>query len=541
MFDDRVYAKGSIRYRKDMTKRSSRLGTDGNQTAAFSVGKWCLLPAILAALLLQAGVATCTAANPDGPVARPNIIYILADDLGYGDVQCLNLEHGKIPTPNVDRLAKQGMVFTDAHSCSAVCTPSRYGILTGRYAWRTRLQTWVLPPYAPPLIAAERLTVGKLLQQNGYHTACIGKWHLGWNWPRTGEEVVFDQPIADGPTTHGFDFYFGTDVPNYPPFGFIENDRLTAQPTAHCEPNKALFLGRGGPMVPGWKFDQILPKLTEKAVEYIGRRAADRKPFFLYFPLTSPHEPIAPSARFRGKSGISPVGDFIMETDWAVGEVLHALDKHGLSDNTLVIFTADNGHGVYTGLKPFLDAGHRPSQRLRGYKADIWDGGHREPFIVRWPAKVKAGSTCNQLICQSDLIATCADILGEKLPYDAGEDSVSFWPALQGKNDGPKHEAVIHHSNYGRFAVRQGRWKLVLCPASGSANRPRDTQALKKGMPAIQLYDMRQDDRESVNVQDKHPEVILRLTKLLEKYVAEGRSTPGEPQKNDVLINIHKR
>ena len=255
----------------------------------------------------------------------PNIVFILADDLGYGDVHCLNPAHGKIATPQMDRLATQGMVFTDAHSGSSVCTPTRYGILTGRYAWRTRLQSFVLRPYDPPLIAADRLTVPKLLASRGYQTACIGKWHLGWNWPRDGQKVLFDHPIADGPTTRGFGYYFGTDVPNYPPYGFIKNDRLVAQPTDWFKGDRKMVLGTPGPIVPGWKFDQILPRLTEQAVQYISERAADKKPFFLYFALTSPHEPIAPSAAFRGKSGISPLADFIMETDWALGQVLAAL------------------------------------------------------------------------------------------------------------------------------------------------------------------------------------------------------------------------
>ena len=476
-------------------------------------------------------------AAEQGP-GRPNIVYILADDLGYGDIQCLNPEHGKIATPHVDRLASQGMVFTDAHSGSSVCTPSRYGILTGRYAWRTRLQSTVLWPYDPPLIAPERLTVPALLGKHGYHAACIGKWHLGWNWPKEAGQVVFNRPIADGPTARGFHEFFGVDLPNFPPYCFIANDRTVGNPTA-LRTKKDLD-GLPGPMLPGWRFDEIVPKITEKAVEYIGRRAADKKPFFLYFSLTSPHEPIAPSARFRGKSGISPAADFIMETDWAVGQVTEALDKHGLADNTLVIFTADNGHCPYTGLKPLLDAGHWPSQRLRGYKADIWEGGHRIPFIARWPGKVKAGATCNQLICLTDLMATCAEMLGASLPDNASEDSVSILPALRGTATGPLREAVVHHSWDGRFSVRQGNWKLELCAGSGGWSEPSESQAIKRDLPEVQLYEMAHDDRETNNVQDKHPEIVKRLTRLLESYVAKGRSTPGTAQKNDVAVDIWK-
>jgi arylsulfatase A len=502
----------------------------------------------LVMLVLTASCAAASAAEQSGATSRsatprdsgrPNIVYLLADDLGYGDIQCLNLEHGKIATPHVDRLASQGMVFTDAHSGSSVCSPTRYGILTGRYAWRTRLQSGVLWPYNPPLIASGRLTVPALLAQHGYHTACIGKWHLGWSWPKEAGQVVFDRPIADGPTARGFHDYFGVDLPNFPPYCFIDKDRTVGMPTAQ-KTTKDLD-GEPGPMLPDWRFDEILPKLTEKAVEYIGRRAADPKPFFLYFSLTSPHEPIAPSARFRGKSGISPVADFIMETDWAVGQVAAALDKHGLAENTLLIFAADNGHCSYTPLKPLLDAGHRPSQRLRGYKADIWEGGHRVPFIARWPGQVQAAAQCDQLICLTDLLASCAELLGTRLPDNAGEDSVSILPALRGTAAGPLREAVVHHSWDGRFSVRQGQWKLILCPgAGGFGSKPSDAEAVTMGLPPVQLYDMSQDDRETTNVQGQHPEIVERLTALLDRYVADGRSTPGAAQNNDVAVDIRK-
>jgi len=493
-------------------------------------------------VVLLAGVIAWSLVPVQGvELRKPNIVFILADDLGYGDVQCLNPEHGKIRTPHMDRLATQGMVFTDAHSGSSLCSPTRYGILTGRYAWRSRLQAGVLVPYDAPLIAPDRLTVPGLLAKNGYRTACIGKWHLGWRWPREGKQVVFDRPITEGPTTRGFHYYFGTDVPNYPPYGFLENEHLVAQPTAWCLPDAKLFLGYPGPMVPGWQFDQILPTLAAKAVDYIGQHAADHEPFFLYFALTSPHEPIAPSAPFRGKSGISPVADFIMETDWAVGQVTAALEKNGLAENTLLIFMADNGHCPYTGLKPFIDAGHWVSQRFRGFKSDIWEGGHRIPFIARWPGQVKAGSTSEQLICLTDLMASCADLLGSKLPDNAGEDSISILPALRGSSAGPHHEAVVHHSGSGRFSLRQGKWKLELCPGSGGWSQPSDAQAVRRGLPSVQLYDMSRDDTERINVQEKHPEVVERLTRLLMKYVTEGRSTPGVPQKNDVPVDMWKQ
>ena len=452
---------------------------------------------------------------------KPNIVYILADDFGYGDAACYNKD-AKIPTPNIDRLAAEGVRFTDAHSASAVCSPTRYGILTGRYAWRTRLKRGVLGPYDPPLIEPGRLTVGALLQQHGYHTACIGKWHLGWDWPREDGRKVFDRPIPNGPTARGFDYYFGTDVPNYPPYCFIENDRTVGLPTALKE--KRDLDGQPGPMLPDWRFDAILPKLAEKAVEYIGQRAADGKPFFLYFPLTSPHEPIAPSPRFQGKSGIGALADFMMETDWAAGEVLQALDRHGLAANTLVYFTTDNGHAAYTGLPELQQHGHEPSGPWRGYKADIWEGGHRIPFIARWPGRIKPKSVCDDTICLNNLLATCADVLGATLPDDAGEDSFSILGPLCGETpDKPSHEAVVHHSGSGVFAIRRGPWKLIEGSGPGREAGTGD----KAASPAGQLYNLRTDPAEKENLYDKHPDVVKELHALLETYRTGGRSRPG--------------
>jgi arylsulfatase A len=466
------------------------------------------------ALLLTA--ATALAAE------RPNIVHILADDFGYGDAKCYNPD-GKIATPSIDRLAKEGMRFTDAHSGSAVCSPTRYGILTGRYAWRTKLRRGVLGPYDPPLIAADRLTVPALLKQQGYHTACVGKWHLGWDWPKKDGAVVFDRAIANGPTARGFDYYFGTDVPNYPPYCFIDNDRTVGNPTAMKEVRD--LNGRPGPMLPGWQFDGILPTLVEKATGYVADRAKEGKPFFLYLPLTSPHEPIAPSANFKGKSGISDLADFMMETDWAVGEVLDALDKHKLTDKTLVFFTCDNGHAGYTGLPALEKAGHKVSGPFRGLKADIWEGVHRVPFIARWPGRIKPGTTCGDTICHTNLLATCAEILGEKVPAEACEDSVSILPLLRGvRLEQPTHDAVVHQASNGTLAIRRGKWKLIVGPP---ADRPAD-----------QLYDLAADTGETKDVAAAHAEEVKRLTALLEKYIADGRSTPGPARKNDLGVPL---
>ena len=483
-------------------------------------------------------------------IGKPNILYILCDDLGFGDVHALNPERGKIPTPHMDQLAAEGIAFSDAHSGSSVCTPTRYGILTGRYAWRTRLQSGVLEGFSPPLIEANRLTVPALLKQHGYHTACIGKWHLGMTMPaKSGkrrrpaadlavDEFDFMQRIGDGPTTRGFDYYFGISASlDMPPFAFIENDRFTQVPTT----TKKWI--RSGPAAPDFEAVDVLPTIARQATEYIGAHAAEAKngmPFFLYLPLNSPHTPIVPTKQWQGQSNLNPYGDFVMETDAVLGEVLAALEQNGLVGDTLVIFTSDNGCSPAANIGELEGKGHFPSWVLRGYKADIWDGGHRIPFIARWPGKIKAGTKCAQLTCLTDLLATCADLVGARLPDNVGEDSVSMLPALLGTATAPLREAVVHHSIEGRFAIRQGPWKLELCAGSGGWSAPREAGARKQGLPRMQLYDMTQDISERHNQQADQPEVIAHLTKLLEQYVAEGRSTPGAPQPNAVPIDIWK-
>jgi len=453
---------------------------------------------------------------------KPNIVIVLADDFGFGDATCFDPQFSKIPTPNIDRLAGEGIRLTAAHTSSAVCTPTRYGLLTGRYNWRSRLQMSVLKPFDEPLIASNRLTIGGMLKQQGYHTACIGKWHLGWSWPKNGQEVVFDQPIAAGPVTRGFDYYFGTDVPNYPPYTFIENDHVTVPPTEKIPRPMAVAAGVNvnGAMAPGWKFENILPTLAGKAVEYIDQRAKTKQPFFLYFPLTTPHQPFTPSERFKGKSGISAVGDLVMETDWALGEVMTALERNGLAGNTLVLFCSDNGHNGST-VAPFQKAGHRVSGPFRGYKAGIWDGGHHVPFVARWPGIVKPGSQSGQLVSLVDVMATCAEITGVQLPVDAAEDSFSFLSLLKG-TDQPIREAVVTHSSAGVFAIQRGDWKLIAGSSGG-------------------LYNMAEDEGETKNLAAQHPELMTELTALLKKQVDDGRSTVGPKQTNDVPVEVKKK
>lgn len=492
-------------------------------------------------LLLAAAVSAY--AGPPASATRPNIVYILADDLGYGDVHALNPERGKIATPNLDRLCAQGMAFTDCHASSSLCTPSRYSLLTGRYDWRTRLQKGVLHGESEPLIAPARLTVGQFLQQHGYVTAALGKWHLGMQFNKQD----FSQPITDGPRQHGFDYFFGLLASlDMPPYVFVENDHFTKIPSATKQfpsfmygTNAVRGPTRLGPAAPDFEAVDVLPQLTTKAVDYIGTRGKDKQPFFLYLALPSPHTPLVPTKAWQGKSCLGPYGDYVMETDWSVGQVLKALEEAGLRDNTLVMFASDNGFAPYVGAHNFEAMGHYPSAQFRGYKTDIWDGGHRIPFLVRWPARIKPHSQSAQIVCLTDLLATCADILQAKLPDNAGEDSVSLLPALLGVDQQPLHEAIVNHSGgNGRFALRQGHWKLELCPGSGGGGKPGDAEALKQGLPPIQLYNMRDDVGEKINIQGQNAEIITQMVKVLEKYVAEGRSTPGRLQTNDVPVDI---
>jgi arylsulfatase A-like enzyme len=503
---------------------------------------------------LLLAVVTALALAPGGSAAdRPNIVYVLADDLGYGDVGCYN-PASKIPTPNIDRLAGEGVRFTDAHSPSAVCTPTRYALLTGRYAWRTRLQRNVIGPFSDPLVAEKQFTVPGLLRGHGYATACIGKWHLGWGWPKPDADGKrdFTKAIPDGPTTRGFDLYFGTDVPNYPPYCFLENDRTVGVPSAAAPVGRDAF-NIAGPMVPGWKLVDVLPGLERRAVAYIEKAAKGDKPFFLYLPLTSPHYPVVPAAAFKGKSKVGDYGDFVMQTDAVVGQVLDALKRSGAAEKTLVVLTSDNGPevtgevspGVYDRLKEF---GHASMGALRGAKRDAWEGGHRVPFIVRWPGKIKAGGVCDETICHVDLMATLAALLDVKLPVDAGVDSVNVLPALLGeKRSAPLREATVHHSAQGKFAIRRRDRVLILAP-TGDDNR-------KQGEPAWfqkdrgyaphteagELFDLAADPTQKKNLYPTETAKVTELAALMERYVTEGRSTPGPKQKNDVEIIWDKR
>jgi arylsulfatase A-like enzyme len=445
----------------------------------------------------------------------------------------------------LDTLAQEGRIFTDAHSGSAVCTPTRYGILTGRYSWRSRLKSGVLWGYSLPLIPPERKTVASLLKNHGYTTGCVGKWHLGLGWQTTdgkipsdrsdepGKNVDLTKPISGGPNALGFDYFYGIPASlDMFPYVYIENDRVTAQPDRETENSSSKGFWRKGLTGSDFDHEQVLPKLTEKAVDFIDKNS--HKPFFLYFPLPAPHTPILPTKDFQGKSGTNEYGDFVLQVDWTVGQGMKILKQKGISENTLFIFTSDNGCSPRADFEELREVDHHPSYIFRGHKADIYEGGHRIPFIVRWPERVKADSTSDETICLTDLIETAAAIVGEELPNNVAEDSVNILPALLGEEyKKPLREATIHHSVNGLFSIRQGKWKLEMCPGSGGWSYPRPGRDDMTDLPPIQLYDLEKDVAETTNIYDKHPDVVRELTSLLTQYVKNGRSTAGSAQRND--------
>lgn len=511
------------------------------------------------ALLAVSVSFACAGAGPQPP-AHPSIVVILTDDQGYGDVSRLNPD-SRIPTPHIDRLAREGMTFTDAHSPSSVCTPTRYGLLTGRYAWRSRLKRGVLGGLSPLLIEPGRMTVASLLRDHGYRTAALGKWHLGLDWvvrdgldvnalgiesPTQVWNVDFTRPMRGGPTSVGFDHFFGiAGSLDMVPYAWIENDRVTRVPDR--DDDFPWFQGRErrtrrGPAAEGFDAADVLGTLTDRAVQYLERHAADARsgrPFFLYLPLASPHTPILPGAAWQGRSGVNAYADFVMETDASVGRVLDALEALALAEHTLVLFAADNGASPEADFPALAAAGHHPSGPFRGHKADLFEGGHRVPLMVRWPGVVAPGSSYRHSVGLTDMLATTADLLGSRLPDNAGEDSVSLLPVLRGEQAGPARTSIVHHSIAGAYAIREGRWKLLLTPDSGGWSAPRPGSPESSSLPPVQLYDLESDPGEQVNLQAQEPERVARMRALLETQVREGRSTPGRPQPNDGAVEIH--
>lgn len=462
---------------------------------------------------------------------RPNLVYILTDDLGLGDLGCYNPD-SKIPTPGMDRLACDGMRFSDAHTPSSVCTPTRYGVLTGRYSWRSRLKQGVLLGISPALIEPGRLTIASLLKKHGYKTAAIGKWHLGFQSPDPNIKEEWKQPKADltkplrpGPVTIGFDTFFGIPAStDRDPYIYVQNDHPVAQPTEWFKGSKHRRKGgdgfrRAGPIAPGYKHEEVLPTFGKKAVAFIESQKPDQ-PFFLYLPLNAPHTPWLPTKKSQGRSKAGHYGDYVVAIDDVVKKVLDAIDRTGLTENTIVILTSDNGsHWPTSDIEKWK---HDANLGWRGQKGDIHEGGHRVPFIVRWPGHVRKDSTSDQLICLTDLTATMASILGHQLPDDAAEDSFDMMPALQEKETRVR-DAVVHHSLKGMFAVRQGDWKLIEGLGSGGFTLPRKLDPQPDG-PKGQLYNLADDPAEKVNLYQKRPEIVARLHELLTKYKETGRS-----------------
>ena len=472
----------------------------------------------------------------------PNIIYILADDLGYGDVSAFN-PAGKIRTPHLDRLAAEGMRFTDAHTSSSVCTPTRYGILTGRYNWRSPLKQSVLWGESPALIPEERLTVASLLRKAGYHTAFIGKWHLGWGWARDAAgQIDFSQPVTHSPNDLGFGYAYGHAASlDIPPYVYVENGRCTAIPADSTVNSDYMQFWRRGLTAPDFVHEDVTPNFFRRAGRYIDARAATGQPFFLYLALPSPHTPILPTADWQGKSGLNPYGDFVLMIDDYLGQLLRTVEAAGIKDNTLLIFTSDNGCSPRADFEGLAAKGHDPSGGFRGHKADIYEGGHRVPFIARWPARIAAGGASDRTICTTDLLATCADLTGQLLPADAGEDSFSLLPLFDDPASGDyRRSTTVHHSINGEFAIRGGDWKLITCPGSGGWSAPRPDRDNLSGLPPFQLYNLKTDPGEQRNLYEQHPEKAAELKALLAGLIRRGRSTPGPERKNDRPLDAEK-
>lgn len=485
--------------------------------------------------------------------AQPNILILYADDMGYGDLGANNPQ-SKIPTPNLDRLAGEGLRFMDGHSSSGICTPSRYAMLTGRHHWRDFHN--IVGPMGDSVFNPERLTLPEMLQQKGYATAAIGKWHLGWNWKsilKPGAEMIkvgsgkrakkayspdaldWSKPIADGPLAHGFDYYFGDTVINFPPYCWIENDKVVNVPdtmmdTAKWKPIKeGNWECRPGPMYSGWNPYDNIPTTTKKGVEYIRRQAKTEQPFFLYFAFPAPHAPIIPNDCFDGKSGAGPFGDLVYEVDDACGQLLRALEESGQADNTIVVFTADNGPEKYAYARA-ENYGHWSSTPFRGLKRDIYEGGHHVPFVVKWPGVVKPGVT-DALVSQIDLMATIAGIVGFDLPDDSAEDSYSLLPLFAGeKLEKPIRGTHVHNTKKEQYAIRNGDW-LLIDSTTGYVSGRNATWEKTRGYPAddkqpVELYNLKNDIAQKNNVAAKYPERVGRMQKLLKTIREQGHSAP---------------
>lgn len=494
---------------------------------------------LLSVFATSASLALSTLAA-DKPL---NIVLLYADDLGFGDMGSYNPD-SKIPTPHMDKLASEGLRFTDAHSSSGICTPSRYALLTGRSHWRDF--HGIDRGFDQPFFKPGQLTLPEMLRQKGYTTACIGKWHLGMDWksmrkpgtpPASKEHTDFDwtRPFRGGAIDHGFDYYFGDNVINFPPYAWIENDRLLTIPDTtfrsmgDAKPKEGGWECREGPAMADWDFYQVLPTLTAKAVEYIHSRKDETKPFFLYFPLPSPHTPIVPNDKFDDTSEAGAYGDFVVETDDSCGQLLTALREAGLYENTIILFTADNGSEAFAYARD-AKHDHWSSAPLRGLKRDIYEGGHRVPTILKWPGITKAGSVTDALFAQVDLMATLATYLGFELPENSAEDSHDFLPYLKGEAEEVPRTTLVHNTFKDRYAIRHHEWLLVDHP-TGTDRQPPEAWMKKHDVPAytglkVGLYNLTEDIGQRHNLAEKHPDKVEELQKLLQTIRASDHTVP---------------
>jgi arylsulfatase A len=475
--------------------------------------------------------------------AQPNIVILYADDMGYGDLGVNNPE-SKIPTPNLDRLAAEGMRFTDGHSSSGICTPSRYALLTGRHHWRDF--HGIVQALGPTVFKEGQLTMAAMLREKGYTTACIGKWHLGWDWdairkPGTSKKSIqsgdFDwsKSVPGGPLDHGFDHYFGDTVINFPPYAWIVDDRLPRAPDTVItskfeEPSKeGAWECRPGPALSDWDFYKVLPTITEKSVEYVLSRKDAEKPFFLYVPFPSPHAPIIPNDEFDGKSKAGPYGDFVFQTDDACGRIMQALAEIGQADNTIVIFSADNGPEIYAYARE-EKFDHWSAEPFRGLKRDIYEGGHHVPFLVKWPGVTEPGSVSDAMISQVDLMASFADLIGYELPENSAEDSHDFLPYLRGETKAGPRTSIVHNTQANHYAIRDGDWLLVDAKTGYLRKSPAEWNK-RHNIPAddilpVELYNLREDIQQRKNLAADHPEKVAAMQALLRKLREQGHSAP---------------
>ena len=493
-----------------------------------------------------------------GVAAKPNVVILYADDMGYGDLAANN-PASKIPTPHLDRLAAAGLRCTDAHSSSGHCSPSRYALLTGRHHWRDF--HGIVPSFGPSVFLPGQLTLPAMLRGQGYATACIGKWHLGWDWdavrrpgtrPKSHAHGDFDwsKSIPGGPLAHGFDHYFGDDVINFPPYAWIENDRVIAAPDTTLEkpagtPKEGEWECRPGPARSDWDFSRVLPTLTERAEAFVRSRQDDPQPFLLFFALPSPHAPIVPGDEFDGRSQAGAFGDYVAQTDDACGRVLAALRETGLDANTIVVFTADNGPESYAYAR---DAafGHWSAAPFRGIKRDLYEGGHHVPFLLAWPGVTKPGAVTDALVSQVDLMATLASAVGCKLPADAAADSHDLLPWLAGRVAAPPRTTIVHNTNPGKYAIRHGDWLLVDGDTGVMEPKKRSPPAAwieKHGYPPddgqpVELYDLKHDLGQRKNLAADRPETVADLRGLLQQVresprmvlpMGSSRSASGGP------------